>query len=142
MEPDDLHIPARQQEATHPLANLRVRADGKKVVVEPLHLVAEPDRTPQADMPRWHRAQADDSTKAKQWYAVSFHLERLVRLQPWDASLRPRLKEALKQAPDSPASQAVRRRLTEHDVARHVLLITAASNPWTVLPLLPLGSAR
>jgi Protein tyrosine and serine/threonine kinase len=99
----------------------------------------KPDRTTPADMVRWHGDQAADSVRKKKWFAAAFHLERLYRLQPWDAALRSRLEGAMKQAPDSAATKTVRRRLTEHDVARRVRLIPAAASPWSALPLVPLG---
>ncbi len=46
---------------------------------------------------QWHDGQAATGETAKDWFAVLFHLDRLIELQPDDQSLRARRDEAQKQ---------------------------------------------
>jgi WD40 repeat protein len=42
----------------------------------------------------WHRQQVAECEEKQQWFAASFHLERLIALEPEDNSLRPRRDRA------------------------------------------------
>jgi hypothetical protein len=37
--------------------------------------------------PEWHREQAQQSLQSENWFAATFHLERLLQRYPWDANL-------------------------------------------------------
>ncbi len=50
--------------------------------------MAQPD-------PEWHREQAQQSLQSENWFAATFHLERLLQRYPWDASLHLQLSLAL-----------------------------------------------
>lgn len=136
--PDDgTALPPTQKEARHPTADLLVRAEGALVFVQPLHFTPEPWRLPSRDeMIAFHRDQAADSEQRRQPFAAAFHLERLHRIQPV-ADVRARLLAALAQTPDSPAGQAVRRRLLAFDLARQAGAVGAAHQPLSAVTALP-----
>jgi hypothetical protein len=142
---DDLVVPRGQKEARHAKANLLVRIVGGRVVVRSLKVLAEKpppyiyDRTNPND---WHRGQAHTTELNKQWFAAAFHLERLYRLQSFDAAVRRRLLAALKQTPDSPAGRAVRQRLIAFDAARLAGAAGGALPPPLAGPVPPLASAQ
>jgi hypothetical protein len=46
----------------------------------------------------WHAEQAVRAERAKQWFAVGFHLEQQVRERPWDIELRKREAHAWRTA--------------------------------------------
>ena len=76
--------------------------------------------------------------KAKQWPAAAFHLERLYCHDP---AVGRRLRDALKQADDSPLTRSIRRNMHGTDAARVVSAVgrMAAPGGWPGLPLLPPG---
>ena len=44
--------------------------------------------------PAWHRQQLAAAATASDWFAVAFHLQRLLALAPGDAALQRRLADA------------------------------------------------
>jgi WD40 repeat protein len=132
---DDTALPPQQKQARHPTADLLVRAEGNLVLVQPLRLTPEPWRAPgREEMIAFHREQARDAEQRRHPFAAAFHLERLHRLQPFDAPVRARLLAALEHAPDSPARRAVRQRLLAFDAARQAGVVGLA--PLAALPAL------
>jgi len=89
---------------TSPDGKLRIGTNERVAYVERLDNRGQDGLTPQQRWdrerlarwatwnPTWHTQQADESEKAKQWFAARFHLRLLVKNQPDDATLAARLK--------------------------------------------------
>jgi WD40 repeat protein len=70
-------------------------AESLKRTWEQLRAVYPSDfSTSDEEIAAWHQRQADESEKSDEWFAVVFHLERLLALQPEDAALSNRLAAA------------------------------------------------
>jgi hypothetical protein len=80
----------------------------------------------------WHAAEATESEIARQWPSAAFHLERLHRSDP---RVRQRLLAALKQADDTPLTQAIKRNLQATDAARAAAALGLATNGPLALPV-------
>jgi WD40 repeat protein/tetratricopeptide (TPR) repeat protein len=80
--------------------------------------------------PRWHALEAQQSSQAGDWFAVEFHLERLLHERPWDAELHVREAYALDRLGRTRAA-------TAHYL--RAVLLQPRVNPW---PLDPHAAAR
>ena len=50
--------------------------------------------TSDQEVAAWHESQAEESDLEKQWFAVVFHLQRLLLMRPGDQSITERLERA------------------------------------------------
>jgi WD40 repeat protein len=90
------------KDTSHVAAGMRIDEDGGLDPLSPdeIYALSQSSQTGSRtvhDVPtniRWHRAQAQASELATNWFAVRFHLDRLLALEPDNADLRQRRTRA------------------------------------------------
>jgi WD40 repeat protein len=128
-------MPATREEATSGDGKLQVSIDRDRICVYRTELEeARKQREKRdgdflADLarfdPRWHEQQIDAALAADDDLAAAFHLERLVRGQPWDASLHVRYAHVL-------ARQGRRQESTTH--LAQALMLNPRVSLWSSDP--------